>query len=124
MPRESGACGNPVARGRLERARLRPLGFVANEYALAVWGLGDPAFAIRNGELSLARLFDQDMLGDDLEAWLAESALMKRTFRQCNGHTLTTSILTPGVETITYSNGDVEHRICHRSRVYIKLDAD
>ena len=68
---------------RLERARLRPLGFVANEYALAVWGLGDPAFAIRHGELSLARLFDQDMLGDDLEAWLAESALMKRTFRQC-----------------------------------------
>jgi ATP-dependent Lhr-like helicase len=68
---------------RLERARLRPLGFVANEYTLAVWGLGDPAFAIRNGELSLARLFDQDMLGDDLEAWLAESALMKRTFRQC-----------------------------------------
>jgi ATP-dependent helicase Lhr and Lhr-like helicase len=68
---------------RLERARLRPLGFVANEYALAVWGLGDPAFAIGNGELSLARLFDHDMLGDDLEAWLAESALMKRTFRQC-----------------------------------------
>ena len=34
---------------RLERARLRPLGFVANEYALAVWGLGDPACAIRNG---------------------------------------------------------------------------
>jgi ATP-dependent helicase Lhr and Lhr-like helicase len=68
---------------RLERARLSPIGFVANEYALAVWGLGDPAFAIRSGELSLARLFDQDMLGDDLEAWLAESALMKRTFRQC-----------------------------------------
>jgi ATP-dependent Lhr-like helicase len=68
---------------RLERARLRPLGFVANEYALAVWGLGDPAYAIRNGELSLAQLFDEDMLGDDLEAWLAESALMKRTFRQC-----------------------------------------
>jgi ATP-dependent Lhr-like helicase len=28
-------------------------------------------------------LFDQDMLGDDLEACLAESALMKRTFRNC-----------------------------------------
>ena len=28
---------------RLERARLKPLGFVANEYALAVWGLGDVA---------------------------------------------------------------------------------
>ncbi|HUL90541.1 MAG TPA: DNA ligase-associated DEXH box helicase, partial [Pseudolabrys sp.] len=68
---------------RLERARLRPLGFVANEYALAVWGLGDVARAIRRGELSLAALFDEDMLGDDLEAWLAESALMKRTFRTC-----------------------------------------
>jgi hypothetical protein len=41
-----------------------------------------------------------------------------------NGHTLTTSILTPGVETITYSTGEVFNRICARSRVYIKLDAD
>jgi ATP-dependent helicase Lhr and Lhr-like helicase len=68
---------------RLERARLRPLGFVANEYALAVWGLGDVALKIARGELSLGDLFDEDMLGDDLEAWLAESALMKRTFRNC-----------------------------------------
>ncbi|HEY2227290.1 MAG TPA: ligase-associated DNA damage response DEXH box helicase [Xanthobacteraceae bacterium] len=68
---------------RLERARLRPLGFVANEYALAVWGLGDLALRISRGEFSLDALFDQDMLGDDLEAWLAESALMKRTFRNC-----------------------------------------
>ena len=68
---------------RLERARMRPLGFVANEYALAVWGLRDVAFAVQRGELSLDALFDQDMLGDDLEAWLAECALMKRTFRNC-----------------------------------------
>jgi ATP-dependent Lhr-like helicase len=68
---------------RLERARLRPLGFVANEYALAVWGLGDVGLHIARGDLSLAKLFDEDMLGDDLEAWLAESALMKRTFRSC-----------------------------------------
>ena len=68
---------------RLERARLRPLGFVANEYALAIWGLGDVAQRIERGEFSLAALFDEDMLGDDLEAWLAESALMKRTFRTC-----------------------------------------
>ena len=68
---------------RLERARLKPLGFVANEYALAVWGLGDAALRIARGDLSLAQLFDEDMLGDDLEAWLAESALMKRTFRSC-----------------------------------------
>jgi ATP-dependent Lhr-like helicase len=68
---------------RLERARMRPLGFVANEYALAVWGLGDIGLRIEGGELSLAALFDEDMLGDDLEAWLAESAMMKRTFRSC-----------------------------------------
>ncbi len=68
---------------RLERARMKPMGFVANEYALAVWGIGDVASAIARGELSLERLFDQDMLGDDLDAWLAESSLMKRTFRNC-----------------------------------------
>ena len=62
---------------RLERARLRPLGFVANEYALAVWGLSDMAGA------DMAALFSEDMLGDDLDAWLAESALMQRTFRNC-----------------------------------------
>jgi ATP-dependent helicase Lhr and Lhr-like helicase len=68
---------------RLERAKLRPLGFMANEYALAISGLGDVAQEVRRGEFSLAGLFDSDMLGDDLEAWLAESALMKRTFRAC-----------------------------------------
>jgi ATP-dependent Lhr-like helicase len=68
---------------RLERAGLKPLGFVANEYALAVWGLSDLGQKIARGSLSLSRLFDQDMLGDDLESWLAESALMKRTFRSC-----------------------------------------
>ncbi len=68
---------------RLERAGMKPLGFVANEYALAVWGVGDLQLRIKRGDLSLAQLFDQDMLGDDLEAWLAESAMMKRTFRTC-----------------------------------------
>ena len=28
-------------------------------------------------------LFDEDMLGDDLEAWLDDSAMLKRTFRNC-----------------------------------------
>lgn len=68
---------------RLERARARPLGFVANEYAVAIWALGDMSFMIRDGRIDLNALFDPDMLGDDLEAWLAESALMKRTFRNC-----------------------------------------
>ncbi len=68
---------------RLDRGGVKPLGFVANEYALAVWGLGDVALRIGRGEFSLGDLFDEDMLGDDLEEWLAESALMKRTFRNC-----------------------------------------
>jgi ATP-dependent Lhr-like helicase len=68
---------------RLERMRVRPLGFVANEYALAIWMLGDVSSMVRQGRLDLDALFDPDMLGDDLEAWLAESALMKRTFRSC-----------------------------------------
>ncbi|HEY4200920.1 MAG TPA: ligase-associated DNA damage response DEXH box helicase [Devosiaceae bacterium] len=68
---------------RLERARARPLGFVASEYALAIWGLGDISAMIRTDRLSLDELFSEDMLGEDLEDWLDESALMKRTFRNC-----------------------------------------
>lgn len=68
---------------RLERSRARPLGFVATDYALAVWGLRDMGLMIQRDELSLAALFDEDMLGDDLEAWLAESWMLKRTFRNC-----------------------------------------
>ena len=66
---------------RLERAGAQPLGFVANDYGLSVWGRGDLSGMIENGGLTLAQLFDEDMLGDDLDAWLAESSLMKRTFR-------------------------------------------
>ena len=62
---------------RLERGGYRPLGFVANEYALCVWAARDMAGA------DMAALFDQDMLGDDLDAWLAESNLYKRSFRTC-----------------------------------------
>ncbi|MES1202547.1 MAG: ligase-associated DNA damage response DEXH box helicase [Pseudomonadota bacterium] len=62
---------------RLERLRKRPLGFVASEYAVSVWALS-PLH-----DVDMNQLFDEDMLGDDLDAWLAESNLMKRTFRNC-----------------------------------------
>jgi ATP-dependent Lhr-like helicase len=68
---------------RLERLGAHPLGFVANDYALALWAARDLGFLFASGRLSLARLFDEDMMGDDLDAWLAESSLMKRTFRAC-----------------------------------------
>jgi ATP-dependent Lhr-like helicase len=68
---------------RLERARLKPQGFVCNDYALSVWGLADISLRAAQEPGFIGALFDQDMLGDDLEEWLAESALLKRTFRYC-----------------------------------------
>ena len=62
---------------RLERAGRAPLGFVANDYALAIWALRP-----MDG-LDFDALFQEDMLGDDLESWLDESFMMKRTFRHC-----------------------------------------
>jgi len=58
---------------RMERAGLGPLGFVATDYVLAVWSL-EPA-------RDLDALFDQDMLGEDLEMWMAESSMLRRSFR-------------------------------------------
>ncbi|MEP1441618.1 MAG: ligase-associated DNA damage response DEXH box helicase [Hyphomicrobiales bacterium] len=62
---------------RLERLRMRPLGFVATDYAIGVWGLKDMK------HMDMGALFHEDMLGDDLEDWLADSVLLKRTFRYC-----------------------------------------
>jgi ATP-dependent Lhr-like helicase len=62
---------------RLERMSKQPLGFVANDYALAVWARKPM------GDVDMAELFQEDMLGDDLEAWLDESFMMKRAFRHC-----------------------------------------
>jgi ATP-dependent Lhr-like helicase len=58
---------------RMERAGLRPLGFVASDYVIAVWSLRP----VRD----IDALFDEDMLGDDLEAWMDESSMLKRSFR-------------------------------------------
>ncbi|MEZ2131126.1 MULTISPECIES: ligase-associated DNA damage response DEXH box helicase [unclassified Sinorhizobium] len=68
---------------RLDRVGAKPLGFVATDYSLGIWGLEDMGLMIANGRLSLSDLFDEDMLGDDLEAWLSDSFLLKRTFRNC-----------------------------------------
>ena len=58
---------------RLERFGFGPLGFVATDYVLATWSVHRPT--------DVAQLFEQDMLGDDLEAWMAESSMLRRTFR-------------------------------------------
>ncbi|MEM6357523.1 MAG: hypothetical protein AAF844_17815, partial [Pseudomonadota bacterium] len=59
---------------RMEEAGLDPLGFVANDYAVMLWGLkpiDDPA-----------ALLEREGLLTGAEAWLAGNAVMKRTFRQ------------------------------------------
>ena len=58
---------------RMQRAGVAPLGFVATDYVLGVWSANQPT--------DVAALFDEDMLGDDLEAWMAESSMLRRAFR-------------------------------------------
>ncbi len=58
---------------RMERLGLKPVGFNASDYILCIWSLervDDPR-----------TLFDVDILGEELEDWMAESSLLKRTFR-------------------------------------------
>jgi ATP-dependent Lhr-like helicase len=62
---------------RLERIGAGPLGFVCNDYAVAVWSLNSMH------DLDMDDLFAEDMLGDDLESWLLESAMMKGAFKAC-----------------------------------------
>ena len=62
---------------RLDRLGVGPLGFVVTDYSLAVWSIRPM------DQIDLDALFQPDMLGDDLEAWLEESFMMKRSFRNC-----------------------------------------
>ena len=64
--------GRAAARVRCQR--LRHCALVRARYRR-----GD----IEAGDIELDVLFEEDMLGDDLDAWLLESSLMKRTFRAC-----------------------------------------
>ena len=59
---------------RMETQGLKPTGFVANDYALACYGLEpitDPA-----------SLFSPDILNDEFVAWVQGSHLLKRAFRE------------------------------------------
>lgn len=59
---------------RMEKAGLNPLGFVANDYSLAIYGLGrvdDPG-----------TLLDPDVIDAELKDWVGKSYLLKRAFRE------------------------------------------
>lgn len=62
---------------RLDRAGVGPIGFVANDFSLCIWSMRSMA------DLDFDALFEQDMLGDDLESWLDESFMMKKSFKEC-----------------------------------------
>lgn len=59
---------------RMETRGLKPIGFVANDYALACWSvepITDPA-----------PLFSADILEDEFLDWIESSYLLKRAFRE------------------------------------------
>lgn len=59
---------------RMEKIGLQPVGFVANDYALGVYGL-QPI-------MDVAPLLSPDILQDELTHWISESYLLKRAFRE------------------------------------------
>ncbi|MFC0407580.1 ligase-associated DNA damage response DEXH box helicase [Roseomonas elaeocarpi] len=58
---------------RMERLGYGPLGYLATDYVLAAWSAFEPE--------EPEQLFEQDILGEELEEWIAESSMLRRTFR-------------------------------------------
>ncbi len=59
---------------RMKRRGERPLGFVATDYAIAIWSLKKPTH--------IEGLLCVDLLGEELNDWLEDTPLLKRTFRE------------------------------------------
>jgi ATP-dependent helicase Lhr and Lhr-like helicase len=59
---------------RMEVRGLKPVGFIASDYAFALWSL-DPV-------TDPAALFSADILEDEFVDWIENSALLKRAFRE------------------------------------------
>ena len=58
---------------RMERLGFGPLGYLATDYVLATWSAFEPT--------DVEQLFEEDILGEELEEWMAESSMLRRTFR-------------------------------------------
>jgi ATP-dependent helicase Lhr and Lhr-like helicase len=59
---------------RMESRGLKPMGFVASDYAIATWSL-EPVTDPKS-------LFSKDILADEFVAWIEGSYLLKRAFRE------------------------------------------
>ena len=60
---------------RMERQGLKPLSFTVSDYGLAIASLEDI------GEDAAFALVSPDILGDDLEEWIMDAAMLRRSFR-------------------------------------------
>ena len=58
---------------RMEKLGYGPLGYVGTDYVLAVWSAFEP--------INVHPLFEEDILGEELEEWINESSMLRRTFR-------------------------------------------
>ena len=59
---------------RMEMRGLKPMGFVASDYALGIWSLEEVT--------DLASLFSSDILEEEFVDWVENSYLLKRAFRE------------------------------------------
>jgi ATP-dependent Lhr-like helicase len=59
---------------RMEMRGLKPMGFVANDYALGVWSMEEVT--------DPASLFSSDILEEEFVDWVENSHLLKRAFRE------------------------------------------
>lgn len=58
---------------RMETQGLNPMGFVSTDYATMIWGLDEV--------IDPKPLFSRDTLSKTMQTWLADNAVMKKTFK-------------------------------------------
>ena len=69
---DKGAGGFLVSK-KMQRMGYKPIGFVATEYALAIWSMNEVE--------DINILLNEDIMLDDLYEWLEETPLLKKNFR-------------------------------------------
>jgi ATP-dependent Lhr-like helicase len=61
---------------RMEKMRIKPLSFSVTDYGLSIAAVNPIT------QQQLQRLFQPDILGDELEDWMLQAPMLKRSFRQ------------------------------------------
>jgi len=61
---------------RMEKMGIKPLSFSVTDYGLSISAVN------RISEAQLTTLFQPDILGDELEDWMLQAPMLKRSFRQ------------------------------------------